>query len=583
MEGARVSFWTCSHCLRAQQRQASLAARAAAINVRRFAASPLRVEQDSKSEDGTNAAKKEQGALSRRLTEMAEETMDTGSKSDRKMMADAGFSDELKKQLEERIAQTAFKTENQQAFSQASMPTYAGKGTQDNAAARGWQGSESVEDAALRMLDDSYKKLRSPTRSPRIPQPKDLRPSPKFKGSRADRLANARDKTSIYAFSQQNELTEEEREKFRKELKDRFTPAARPMPVSVQGLTSLANERIEDAIARGQFRNIQRGKGVNTERDYVANSPFLDTTEYFMNKIIQKQEIVPPWIEKQQELVKNVNSFRSRLRNDWRRHAARSISASGGSVQDQVRRAKGFALAEEMVNPRQVKKQDMTGISSDGTLVNISVEERMASGVVEEAIKDNKQPEVEIKVTETTAETPEATSGSAEIQATATIAAEPTTSTDASPSPATPSPRPSQERVLPMPYPFRDPDWEKLENAYQKLAVEELNSFTRSYNLMAPKIAQKPYYNLDRELKRCFSDVAPLLADEILQRSRAPPVRITVRGHKEGGVMEKFAGDRAWKGHEVEKIRDEGEHKGYGFKQFWKDLFRKETRQKEMA
>lgn len=48
--------------------------------------------------------------------------MDTGSKSDRKLMEDAGFSEELKRTLEERIAQTAFKAENQQAFSEAYMP-----------------------------------------------------------------------------------------------------------------------------------------------------------------------------------------------------------------------------------------------------------------------------------------------------------------------------------------------------------------------------------------------------------------------------------------------------------------------------
>ena len=60
--------------------------------------------------------------MSRRLSEMAEETMDTGSKSDRKMMEDAGFSEDLKKQLEERIAQSAFKAENQQAFSEINMP-----------------------------------------------------------------------------------------------------------------------------------------------------------------------------------------------------------------------------------------------------------------------------------------------------------------------------------------------------------------------------------------------------------------------------------------------------------------------------
>lgn len=48
--------------------------------------------------------------------------MDKSSKSDRKLMQDAGFSEELKRKLEERIAQTAFKAENQQAFSEVNMP-----------------------------------------------------------------------------------------------------------------------------------------------------------------------------------------------------------------------------------------------------------------------------------------------------------------------------------------------------------------------------------------------------------------------------------------------------------------------------
>jgi len=60
--------------------------------------------------------------MTRRLAEMVEETIDTGSKSDRKLMQDVGFSDELKKQLEERIAQTAFAAQNQQATSQVKMP-----------------------------------------------------------------------------------------------------------------------------------------------------------------------------------------------------------------------------------------------------------------------------------------------------------------------------------------------------------------------------------------------------------------------------------------------------------------------------
>lgn len=525
---------------------------------------------------------------------MAEETMDTGSKSDRKMMSDAGFSDDLKRQLEERIAQTAFQVENQQILSQATMPSSAGKGTKEQAVAPVWSGNESIEDAALRMLDDSHKRLRMPARKPTLSGGATL-PRRKQKISVADRLANARDKTSIYA-AQQEGMSEEERERFRKELKDKFQPGARPMPTTLQGLTSLANERIEDAIARGQFRNINRGKGVNIERDYTASSPFLDTTEYFMNKIIQKQEIVPPWIEKQQELMKSVHTFRQRLRSDWRRHAARSISSKGGSLQDQVRRAKAFALAEERHNPRPATKSEtMSSIDPTGVLTSITVEERIAAGVAPHPSDDP----VEIKVTETAPDqstvgaqaSAEAGDKIAEdsivISTTTTSPVGDTTEASTTPNPSMadieqsadpqaspttlPSPRPSAEPVAPMAYPFRDPEWERSESGYHNLAVSEINALARSYNLMAPRLAQKPYYNLARELTRCYADVAPQLPDEILQRARKGPVRVSVAMHKEGGLMEKFQGT----GH-IAKVRDEPGERGYGFKQFWQDLFSKD-------
>lgn len=414
------------------------------------------------------------------------------------------------------------------------------------------------------MLDDSHKKLRSTYKPPAIPH-KSLRPAPKKTVSAADRLANARDKTSIYAFSQQNDMDEKEREKWRKELKERFSPGARPMPTTLQGLTSLANERIEDAIARGQFKNIPRGKGMNVERDYNANSPFLDTTEYFMNKIIQKQEIVPPWIEKQQELVKLVASFRGRLRNDWRRHAARSIASTGGSVAEQVHRAQGFALAEEQVNPRTKKTETLSSISSDGNLMTVTVEERIAAAVplepqpaapAQEQQQSPQEEQVQITVTENIA------------------GATPAPNSNEAPSSAPVSPSTSQT-VLPTPYPFRDADWERTELAYHKLAISEINALTRSYNLMAPKIAQKPYYTLQRELNRCFAEVAPTVADAILERSRKPTVKIAIAPHKEGGVLERFGngvGAERYRGHEG-SIRDESEGKGYGFREFWRDLF----------
>ena len=124
-----------------------------------------------------------------------------------------------------------------------------------------------------------------------------------------------------------------------------------------------------------------------------------------------------------------------------------------------------------------------------------------------------------------------------------------------------------------MAYPFRDPAWERAELSYHTLAIREINDTARSYNLMAPKIAQKPYYNLQRELNRCFAEVAPTLADEILARSRKGPVRVQVSMHKEGSLLEKFQG-----GGHVAKVRDEPGERGYGFKEFWRDLFGKDEK-----
>lgn len=575
--------WVCSACIRAHTRRRAFAAYQA--RERAFSVTAQAHDQPARHHEPGESRKSSdenvgQGAMSRRLADMAEETMDSGSASDRKIMADAGFSDELRKQLEDRIAQTSFAAENQQALSQASMPSSAGKGTRDQAAAKAWTGSESLHDAALRMLDDSHKRIRMPSRKPSL-SPLPLKPRPKQKISTADRLANARDRTSIYTL-QQESMSEKEKEQYRKELKERFTPGARPMPTTLQGLTSLANERIEDAIARGQFKSIERGKGVNIARDYTANSPFIDTTEYFMNKIIQKQEIVPPWIEKQQELMKLINSFRQRLRNDWRRHAARTISGKGGSIEEQVRRAKAFALAEEIHNPRPAAKSEtMSGIDSSGTLTTITIEERIAAGVTPDPVPDV----TEIKVTQTTPAQDsqgEPTPGPAEILSQDSVVlaqdttilesgtpAENGTESSTSPAPVIP------ERVLPMAYPFRDEAWEKAEHSYQSLAINEINALARSYNLMAPKIAQKPYYSLPRELKRCYAEVAATLPDEILNRSIKGPVRVQVAMHKEGSLMQKFQGT----GH-VAKVRDEPETRGYGFKEFWKDLFSKDEGKK---
>ena len=366
----------------------------------------------------------------------------------------------------------------------------------------------------------------------------DMRMKKAVQKSSGERLANARDRSSVYALSQNPNLTEDEKTEMRKLLQERFSPGARPMPGTVQGLAALANQQIEDAMARGQFKNIARGKGMNIERDHNASSPFLDTTEYFMNKIIQKQEIVPPWIEKQQELVKTADIFRRRLRADWKRHAARTIASKGGSLEAQIQRARAFAAAEASLNPKATKP-----------------EEGDTSTVKGDALSSPNKPVI--------SESPFSKSAPSPPQS----IPPPTTSTPSSSISPPESSNPSPSQQSPLPQLFRDPAWEALERPYQTLALDNLNNLTRSYNLQAPDLAKKPYFSLARELRACFADVAPLLADEILTRAHAPKAKgaYTDGGGRGGGLLER------WQGGHV-KIY-ESTQPYYGLRELWRDFW----------
>jgi len=298
------------------------------------------------------------------------------------------------------------------------------------------------------------------------------------------RLAMVRQKLSVYSNINNLDVDEQERDRLRKEVRERFAPRSSNIPATLRGLTSLANERIEDGIARGLFKNLTRGQKL--ERDHMINSPFLDTTEYHLNKIIQKQDIVPPWIEKQQELRDTAGKFKSRLRNDWKRHVARQISSRGGTLSLQIAAAEEYADAEIVAN------------------------DTLKSG--------------------------HASKASAK--------------------------------------PFRDETWLQNEQSYHQLAITNLNTITRDYNLLAPDLAKKPYFNLERELASCYADVAPQVAEEIRLRANASLVRAREEDdnrQKKNRVLEKFIGD----GKSGRVVHEENKPK-YGFKEFWRDLFNKD-------
>lgn len=265
----------CTRCLRPRPRFVGLGP---GNNIRNASSSdtPNRDSGDEESHENTRPG----GAMSRRLQEMTEENLQTGGRSARKAVEEAGyeFSETLKKELEEKIANSTFRSENASALAQANMPVGAGKFERELAAARPWTGTENVEDASLRMLNDAHRPLRGVQRTTtRIPKKVDTG-RPKERPNIGVKLATAKERSSMYSYANEDAqgLTDEEREKFRREMKARFQPGARSVPASISGIAALANERIEDAIARGKFKDLPRGKKI--ERDYNASSPFIDTT-----------------------------------------------------------------------------------------------------------------------------------------------------------------------------------------------------------------------------------------------------------------------------------------------------------------
>jgi hypothetical protein len=431
-------------------------------NARRFQSSSTSKSQRNV-EDKPKDADSDEGAMVRRLSQMTETALETGGKSARQAVNEAQFDEQLRRRLQDRIASANIRSEHPSAYAKVEAPTSAGPGAQEIAGSRAWSGTETVDDTARRMLEDSHKqvpsiRVRNPPTRAQI-----------SKASIGSRIESAIDQSTTYTALKESGMTPEEKEQFLKEQRARFQPGARDIPATLSGLASLANERIEYAIARGQFKNLPRGKPL--ENDHNASSPFIDTTEYLMNKMIKKQDIVPPWIEKQKEVTTAVGRFRARLRSDWKRHAARVIASYGGSLSQQIRRAEEFAAAELS----QMSKSQMSEEHCLDKMSQISPSGQLKSS-------GNKNFNPRLLEEENTVKNPNSASG----------------------------------------IPFRDVTWEATESAFHQLSIKSLNSLTRSYNLMAPRTAQRPYYNLERELKACYVDVAPLIAEEIRQRAFAP-------------------------------------------------------------
>ena len=269
-----------------------------------------------------------------------------------------------------------------------------------------------------------------------------------------------------------------------------------------------------------------------------------------MNKIIQRQEIVPPWIEKQQEVGSTAARFRGRLRADWKRHAARVIASQGGPLESQIRKAESYARAESFHNPVKNRIRDsassaeqtihLSQISPSGELRPPDAQQKPS------AVEAGRSGVIGANVAEHTAP-----------HEVLSAAVEDDRGSDVS--------HVEIDHSGPM---FRDRSWEANERSYHQTAIESLNSLTRSYNLMAPDLAKKPYFSLDRELKACYAEVAPMLPGEIRDRALAPKAKVGYDLLNEGsqGPIEGMFGSKH------ARVADERKEKQYGLREFWKDF-----------
>lgn len=225
-------------------------------------------------------------AFTERLKQLESEYEETQSLNFKSLIDKDSRLEEISKNLD----QKKFELDNQQALKHAKIPSYAGKHTRDTALSQPWTGQENQSDSVLRLLVDKYKPLKT---------------NPHIK-----KLAGAKQTVLDYTIQKNNPLPSEEDKKFKEIYQERFTPIG-----SFDKIKTIADARIEDAMQRGEFRNINRKQKLNNEV-----GAHVDRTEHHLNNILKNQNIVPPWIEKQGGVNGEILDFRNELKNKWEHH-----------------------------------------------------------------------------------------------------------------------------------------------------------------------------------------------------------------------------------------------------------------------
>lgn len=142
-------------------------------------------------------------------------------------------------------------------------------------------------------------------------------PGPTFQ----DKLETAQKRAMRYKLRQekiQEAKDQKEQAHFRELYAERFTPIG-----SFEKLESLADKRIEESMRQGGFKDVEKVRGKRT--DLPKPNPHLSTTEHYLNNILVKQNVAPPWIENQSRVNLNITEFRTELFGEFERELSSTL------------------------------------------------------------------------------------------------------------------------------------------------------------------------------------------------------------------------------------------------------------------
>ncbi|KAK6203301.1 uncharacterized protein RJT21DRAFT_26054 [Scheffersomyces amazonensis] len=241
-----------------------------------------------------------------------------------------------------------------------------------------WKGTENTHDANLRMIVDS--KPRAKSLPQKGNQNRIMTPPVSFK----DKVINAKESSMDYKLKKEQEKNGiPESDNFRELYKERLLGPSMLINTNSPSTTidlvnNLASNKINAAInqATGQFDSPEmihvRGKPLDIQ--HLKN---CTDSNYFMNQVLNKQEVLPPWIESQQTINNSIKQFREQIDELWFKwiiNKSPIASTIDRSINlETIINAFNFKLPELIFNRTNLTSSDLNFLNEKLRLINVSI------------------------------------------------------------------------------------------------------------------------------------------------------------------------------------------------------------------